>query len=145
MTAQSYTFLILIVKVLCRLMCSAGLLMVQVLLMTSPGVMSSKSNEANCPGLQKELLLAGSFGSSNLNVITSKDSIVVLMQFKRCTANACRQKISIGLLLGTLPLHRPQKLFSIHEGSIMVPEGTGLFAVGFHANSTTCETITMLS
>ena len=55
-----YTFLTLIVKALRRLICSVGLLMVHVLFRTFPGTMSSKSKEANWPGWQNMVLLAGS-------------------------------------------------------------------------------------
>lgn len=83
------TFLTLIVNAFLRCICCVVLLMVQVLFRVVPGVISSKSKDANWPGRQKSALCAGSCGSSNSNVITSRDSCLMLMQRSLVTPDAC--------------------------------------------------------
>lgn len=96
---SNLTFLTLIVKALRCSIWWVGLLMVHVLLRTLPRVMSWKSKDANWPGWQKVVLLAGSRGSSNSNVITSWDSCFVLRHCKCCKFESCtrttRQKYYI--------------------------------------------------
>ena len=77
-SSWAHTFLTVMVKALRCLICSEGLLMVQVLFSTFPGTMFTKSKDAYWPGWQKTALLAGGSGSLNSNVITSRHSCRVL-------------------------------------------------------------------
>lgn len=83
------TFLTLMVKAFLRSIWSVGLLMVHVLFRVLPGLMSSKSKDANWPGRQKDAFSAGRVGTSNSNVMTSRDSCLVLMQRSLCTFRPC--------------------------------------------------------